>query len=339
MVLNYHNLKNNCVVFGDTNLSQGDLSENTRISTISLVEETEIERCIEKLFKKYPEVQFNTIQYYKKDKALYIYADQEVSINFSDFKEVHEYDESHPEKVVLDCLYPILNDTKKYAKSDYCNMLDLAQALYSVNNEFYNERFRITIDLASKLKCCFGEDHSPYIYDFEYTDENIIEIGIMSLASPVIEYPRYLFTFQNKEGKITLKETDCPFAEKVTSNISDEVSRIFDLKEKYKELFTFNRNVKLENSEACAYINNDQLLLKVLVNNPEMKQVEITIPFCDCKYYSLSCLSEKTANLLNGKEELIYKNAYVSKKNLPKLLQEFVHITPKGLTNFIKQLL
>lgn len=61
---------NKTIVYSDTVLSVNDSGNNLKVTSISNVNESSLEKCLKTIFESNPNVIFNTIQYSKNDKKV-----------------------------------------------------------------------------------------------------------------------------------------------------------------------------------------------------------------------------------------------------------------------------
>ena len=83
---------NKNIVYSDTVLPLKDTGNNLKVTSISNVSEFSLEKCLKIIFESNPDVIFNTIQYSKKDKTVYFYTDQEISIKQYEESKVTKYE-------------------------------------------------------------------------------------------------------------------------------------------------------------------------------------------------------------------------------------------------------
>ena len=150
--IGHNNIKivNKNIVYKDTVLPLKELGENIKITSISYVEEFWLESCLNKIFNSNPGVVFNTVQYSKKDKKVYFYANQNISTKAWDDRHLVSYKPLSNSTSILEEIKRILLTENNFDANCVC-LYDVAKLLRKRNYDM--ERIEEHYQSSLKNKC------------------------------------------------------------------------------------------------------------------------------------------------------------------------------------------
>ena len=89
------------IIYSDTVLDIKCLGSNIKITSISNVSEYSFKKCLEIILNSNKDVFFNTIQYSKENKKVYLYTDKEVNLDEWNSLSITNYKPLNNKKEIL----------------------------------------------------------------------------------------------------------------------------------------------------------------------------------------------------------------------------------------------
>lgn len=220
---------NKNVVYSDTVLSLKDIGGNIVVTRVNGVRNSEFDDCINLIFNENRDVVFNTIQYSRKDKRLYLYTDKPVSINAWNDRGKSEfiykgYDKGILEKIRSDLF---LEDS---LEPSVVSLYDVWNLYRKKNNFFQRQLKEIESDIDRIVKENFDDEFLMMNHSFM---EDSIVINTCTSSCYFDGNGKFVFK-RGDNGDLYISESEkkgfCSIDESnLLMCIGDEVARIFDL--------------------------------------------------------------------------------------------------------------
>lgn len=239
---------NKTIVFSDTRLNlKKKKQKKIKITTINDVQEFELEFCLKMILDSNSKIRFDTIQYSKRDKKIYFYANDYVSINAWVKRNNKKY---KPFVVTKE----ILEEIKEILENDKCNcmtcisvydFINIARNQHVKNNNLLvtditpiksiNSSFEIELD--SYSVCIYLKEYRVFLSLYFKTDENNCYYICKS------NYLKELLEASSKEilSKIFVRINECP---QILHDVLYEF-RLKQLKQEKKERKKLNIKKKI----------------------------------------------------------------------------------------------
>ena len=183
---------NKTIVYADTVLPLNNKGENLKVSSINNVDHSELERCLETIFSNNSNITFHTIQYSRKDKKVYFYADKEINTKCWDEVNTRKYDyvdNSNILEVIDDVLNQPLNMDNSLASAYLVSKLGKKiYEEYRRKERFYDDK------LTDVLKRKIHLDARAYISSY-YNGK----LGIRFRKFSTGEYEDIVFSKKNDD--------------------------------------------------------------------------------------------------------------------------------------------
>jgi len=239
---------NKNIILSDTKLDfKKKKQKKIKITTINDVQEFELEFCVKMILDSNSKIMFNTIQYSKRDKKVYFYANDYVSTNawvkrnekkykpfiitkeiLKEIKEIIENDKCN----CMTCIsvYDFINISRnQYVKNHNLLVTDITP-IKSINSSF-------EIELDSYSVCIYLKEYRGFLSLYFKTDGNNNYYICKS------DYLKELLEVSDKEilSKIFVRISECP---EILHDVLYEF-RLKQLKREEKEKKVFNIKKKI----------------------------------------------------------------------------------------------
>lgn len=299
------------IVYADDELEFQIDGKDPKVTKITYLDETSFNDCVSKIIETNPNVNFNMIQYSRKNKVAYFYGNEIANIDGwtgrREIKKVKDY-----RKLVLELKRLIVQDNPK-------NIDEIS--LYDVLNTIIEERDRIF-----EVKALFSEliglrvhtgrtSLSASLDRFDYdTEEMTISVKDFNVEKEIV--------FAKENGDLYVKrseEHDC--LSYIFQELGDTVSQAIDTYSTFKD---FDRqgsyNVKSTNSKFIT--NIDKYAVNTVWNDGDFTS-DIKIKRDTNKdYYNVECNSNEVVKTITKNEDNIYKSVFVKIDDCPEWMHE-----------------
>lgn len=312
---------NKTIVYSDTILSLKDLGNNLKICTINNINEYSLENCLKKIIESNPDVFFNTIQYSKKDKKLYLYTDKEISKKSWEESQFTEYKPLTNSAQILEEIDNILNQ-EKIKDTDCISLYDISKLIksYSDNYEYIKDRYENYFD-----DVLYDEyyDSSIIVYDFDYKKSELT-IGFQYSSD---NYDKIIFTKQNED--LFIVKSESIHSQEILEFIGNGLSEVYDELIKFKDFINErNYQIKPVNSNFILDITCYGISLYTQKDTYYVFNKEFEISYSNYKNeYKYKCNSLSILNELKGKENEIFKRIFIKIDDCPNWTKQTLYET------------
>lgn len=305
---NSNTVINKTIVYSDTVLPLNDKGSNLKVTSISNVENNELERCLKTIFDNNSNITFNTIQYSRKDKKVYFYTNKNINTKCWEEINIRTYDYVDSSNL-LEVIDNVLNQPMNMD-----NSLTSVYLISKLSKEFYDGYERKEKFLRCKLRDVLKQkvSQASNVFIESYKKDGELEI---SFDIGINEFKSIVFARTNNE--IFIKKSESPWDMDILTNAYDVIDAIFD---HYENKNVYHESYKSVNSPLWVHISN-------LINGVG-----------DDKYYSCSnfylrranykdgietkCNSSKVLGKLEGRKNELLKKVFVKISECPEILQK-----------------
>ena len=313
---------NKTIVYSDTVLPLKDVGSNLQVSSISGVNENELEKCLKTIFEANPNVSFNTIQYSKNNKKVYLYTDKKVNTNTYEESKFKVYKPISSKTEILEEIKSALTSEKN--NSPECvSLYDVSNLAREISRDYSDLENKYNTSLYCDLKTVYPGSSNIYIKSFDY-DKNELHLAIKRWDT--CDYNHIDLTKEN--GDVRIVKSDTYMADEVFPAICSTVSKLFDDFLLYKEFKNWNRSVR-----GVRPINANFLV------EISSYGVNVYVYESGCSYgkqfqlhaysykddYSTECNSSSIQEVINGNESELLKRIYVKISDCPIWMQGILH--------------
>lgn len=316
-----NNKENKTIIYSDTVLSVKDLGNNLKISSISNIEEHQLENCLNIIFKSNSNVVFNTIQYLKNNKKLYFYANKKISTKSWEDYYVKKYRPESKSSTMLKEISNVLNSEK--IKDNNCISLYDVTKLIKTKNEKHNHIKEQYINLLQNiLESNCNRLIYTIIHDFDYENKELV---ISFNGRYGQHYEKIVFSKEN--GDLYIKRSESMYGNDMLVYLGNEISDLYDKLLDYSD-FKQQSNYDFQSKNSNFYVsiscNNVGVYYKTLCVN--------SYGFQDG--YIINCNSNNVINTIKGHEKEIFKQIFVNIEDCPKWSRTLLYeIRQKQLNN------
>lgn len=310
---------NKTIVYSDTILPLKDTGNNLKVTSINDVSEFSLENCLKIIFESNPNVVFNTIQYSKKDKKVYFYTNQEISIKQYEESKVTKYEPISSRLQILEEVKGLMT-TNKIKNSDCVSIHDVAVLMSQMYKKYESivDSYRNRIyDLIAQE---FGRSARVIIYSFDY-DNGELPIGFKYIGN---DYDK--ITFIKKDGDLFITKSESHWGKEVLAVIGTELSQLYDDFIKYSDYKNdYIFNVRPVNSKFLVDISPRGVSIYTkLPTNIFTKEFNLKFPSYDDEY-KYDCNSTTVMDAFKGNENEIFKRIFVKIEDCPKWSQSTLY--------------
>lgn len=314
---------NKTIVYSDTVLSLNELGTNLQVTSIDNINSYELESCLKVIFEANPNTTFNTVQYSRNDKKLYLYTNKSISIKkwheskIKKYKPLTSVEEiitelehifSFEEKTETDTLIPVNYDNA-------ISLYDIAQLLKQKNNSLerdkktYDDYFDRTIDEK------YSSSSSLIVYGFNY-DTNQLRIGFKRWD----DYDEIRFSKENEDFFVS--ESESYYSNEILALLGNTLSNLYDKLLAYKE-FKLERSNKVKPVNSNILVDISSYGVSVYIPNAQNRftndfELECFSYTDDFKY---DCNSHTIISMIKDHEEEFLKHILIDIEDCPTWMQ------------------
>lgn len=311
---------NKTIVYSDTVLSLNDLGENLQITKIRDVEESEFESCLRTIFKSNPDTTFNTIQYSRQDKLIYLYTNKTISTTewyqskikkykplstteeiLEEIEHIKNFDESKQEE---DTMIPISYD-KAISLYDIARILKIQNSKYEHDKNTNSDYLDRTVDEK------FSSSSSIIIYGFDY-DSNTLRIGFKRWK----DYDEIKFKKENDD--LYISESESYYAKDILALLGNTLSHLYDLLLAQKP-FKTEKSSKIKPVNSNILVDISSYGVKVYIpsiNNRFLNDFELEC-FSYTDDFKYDCNSNNVINAIKNQEIEFLKHILIDIEDTP----------------------
>ena len=312
---------NKNIVYKDTVLPLKELGENIKITSISDVEESWLESCLNKIFESNSNVTFNTIQYSKKDKKVYFYTNQNISTKAWDDRNLVNYKPLNNFTSILEEIKRILVAENKF-DANCVSLYDVGNLIKKRNHDMEQIRKHYESSLENKCKSIYYDFSSLIVYSLNYNSDEL-RLG-MNFDGKILGFKEIIFSKNNNDLYLKSDSTEYSKGRELFLNCSSIIDECYDELMKFKDYKNqFRHGIRTLNS--CFYINISDSGVS-LFNNNFKYQSDFSLGMRSASNeYSYQCNSNSILEVLRGNEENILKNIFINISDCPEWMQEQLH--------------
>ena len=319
---------NKTIVYSDTVLPLGDMGENLKITTVNNVDVYELNSCLTTLFDSNKEVTFNTVQYSRKDKKLYIYADKTVSTKELEDEELVTYKPlTKTEKIKneIDSLlnFPINLDPECVSLSD------LVAVYTKYSNDYHDKMKEYRCTLYNLVKSNISDYSCIILYDFDYSKKQLY-VGFKRFRNSDSEYKKIYFT--KKNDILYLVKSYSSYDMNVFQACSETLSRIYDFCLKNEEFNAKNYYLTAVNSSLPIYLSS-----QIISIGSDSMGITMNRGYYHSKW-DISCNNGEVLCALKNNIENLTKSMFVKISDCPQFTQSVLReFREKQLKSLVKK--
>lgn len=300
---------NKTVVYSDTVLPLNDFGKNLNITTIHNVKEYEVELCLKKLFETNLDTTFNTIQYSKKDRKLYIYADKEVSTKAWD--EINEWIfaplvNSQRTKEEINSLL----QSEPNLDSECISLSDVIAVYKDYSQKYHSKETKYSAMLKDIVKEKISDNSSIVLYGFD-SKNKYVSVGFKRFWKYDDNYET--ICFKKKNDVLYLVKSESCWDSKVFQHCNQLLSGIYDFYLENDEYHNKCYDLKAVNTSLDVRICGSL----VRIGNFRMGMSK---GYRD-RDWNIDCNNGEVMALMNNNSDKIAKSIFVRIEDCPKIFQ------------------
>lgn len=303
---------NKNIVYSDTVLSLKDTGKNIKVTCISDVSQTSLEKCLETVFKSNSDVIFNTVQYSVKNKKVYFYTDTVISTKEWEDSKSFKYRRLLSSSEILEEVKRILV-SEKNEDEDCVSLYEVARLMKVKKHEYENLRS----SYQSLFKSIMNE--SIIVYNFNY-NENELDIGLKFFS----DYKK--ISFSKQDGDLFITKSQMYGSKDVLAALGDYLSKLYDEFMDYRDFkkqFKFGFNAVNSNF----LINVSDGGVSIFVRNNK-KRFTNDFELTSCSFsdtYKYDCNSNMVISAFRGNEDEVFKRIFVKISDCPSWSQSILY--------------
>lgn len=299
----------------DAMLNPKDLGKNVVVTTVSNVEEEQVESVLDIIIESNKKIKFKAVQYSPKQLKLYIYANKEVNLEKVDSKLIKS-NVSRMSTEVLYGLSKIIHEKNEVDLENHISLYELIPVFDCIDSEYKKKKYELTGKIENNIPIGLGSKSSVVVYD-SGRESKELRIGVGKLYGNDMK----TLTFSKKNGDLHGVEPNLYWAKYLFEDNFENINALYELCEEYDWFTKLSIDCDIINSNLTAHLSSVALTVnggrKCFGDYP----ISISNYFSvrhDC--YGLHGNSYELLSSSNKNEETIFKNAYVSFESLPEIL-------------------
>lgn len=313
---------NKNIVYSDTVLPLKELGSNIKVTKISNINDSNIEKCLQIIFDSNKNITFNTIQYSRNNKELYFYTNEPISTKKWEEAKIKTYTPLTNTSEILEEIKNIFLQEKN-KEEDHISLFEVSKLLKKKNNELDRIQKSYEEKMEYLIKEKYGKSSDIIIYDFDY-ENNEIKIGFKYIN----DYQK--ITFSKKENDLYITKSESCWDKEIIVLLGTLLSELYDKQIQFKE-------IKNQHSYFINPINSNFLInidiygLSIYTqnsNNKYMHDFELSSKSYTDEY-KYNCNSNAIISTIKGKEDDLLKRIYIKIKDCPKWTQHTLIETRK----------
>lgn len=317
---------NKTIVYSDTVLPLKDTGSNLHVSSISNVNEGDLEGCLKVIFESNPDVVFNTVQYSRSDKKVYFYTDKVISTSAYKESKFTKYKPITTKAEILEEVKNVLV-APKCIDEDCVSLYDVFMLDRKIEREYGEIENKYKPILKNKLVERFSNSSSICIHDFDYKN-NLLHISFKRWSAN--DYDDIYFT--KEDGDLRVVKSESCWTDEVFEAISSSLSKMFDEYALFKDFRNWDKaqkGVKPVNSNFFVDINCYGVSIYVTSpTNRFQNEFKLFAPSYSGEY-STECNSSNVIEAIKGNEPQIFKRIFVKISDCPSWMQGILYLERK----------
>ena len=321
---------NKTIVYSDTVLSLNDLGENLQVTTVKNVEESEFESCLKTIFNNNPDTTFNTIQYARQDKKIYLYTNKTISTTEWYQSKIKKYKPLTTTEEIIEEIEHIKNFDENNQPEDtmipitYDNAIslyDIARVLKIQNSKFENDKKTNSDYLDQTVDNEFSSSSSIIIYGFDY-DTDTLRVGFKRWE----DYDE--IKFKKEDDDFYISESESYYAKEILALLGNTLSHLYDLLLAHKP-FKTERAYKVKPVNSNILVDISSYGVKVYIpssNNRFTNDFELEC-FSYTNDFKYDCNSNNVINAIKNQEIEFLKHILIDIEDTP----EWMHPILKSI--------
>ena len=310
MFISHKTVINKTFIYSDTVLSPNEVCDNLHVSFVSNVNEDELDKCLNVIFKSNPNIVFNTIQYAKNTRKVYFYTDGILKTDAWDNLKIQKYNKLSSNEKIYNEIQNILCYEDELDEScislfDISKIIKYHKANYDKCCETAQRKLSDLLSLRTK------KEQSIIVYGMNFNTQEL-RIGVKG-------YSDYnLITFAKNDNDLYISSSATSSAYEILSLIGLELSKLYDALLSYidfKKQYCYR--VKSVNSNFLVNISEHGVNLikrdesKIFLNDFELSSLSYEDKF------KFVCNSHEVLESIKGREEEIFKKVFVFISDCP----------------------
>lgn len=307
---------NKNIVYTDTVLPLKDVGNNLSVSSISGVNESDLEGCLREVFKANPGAVFNTVQYSRQNKKVYFYTDKKINTKAYEDSKTHTYKPVHSRIEILEEVKRLLT-AEKSKDPELISMYDVAVLLKVFRTEYDNAKAKAESKVKYLANSTFGEGVSIFEHTFDY-DKKTLKVRFRRYRSS--DYGDIVFSKDN--GDLYVASATSPYSSEVLEKLGPAISELYDTLlgfEKYRDDNESNYRIRTANSSFEASVSHygagvyeyDRLEQKFKLYSPSYDNE-----------FSIECNSSMLQEAFKNNEDELFKRIYIPISKCPTWCQD-----------------
>lgn len=313
------NIVNKTIVYSDTVLPLKEIGENLKVTSISDVSEFELENCLKEIFNSNKNVKFNTVQYSKKDKTVYFYANRELSTEEYKESKFNTYKPLTGNQKILNEVKNVLTNPI-YNNGSIISLFDVSVFFKKMYDQFEKEIKKHEDLLDNLISEKLG--YTNYLFsvgDFDYKTKEI-RIHFNYSRGELSDFKE--IRFSKKDGDIYISKSECLWDEELFSVMANELSVLYDVFMKYEKYYTESSVYEINSVNSNFLVNISRFGSCIKMNDNFRLD---SLSYKD--KYSFDCNSGIVLSAIKDNEDKIFKKVYVNISDCPEWSRPYLYQT------------
>jgi len=331
-IIPHTKITNKIVLYSDEILELDENKSNIKVSSISNIEENDLENCIKNIFEENNNVEFDTVQYSKKDKKVYFYADKLIKKTNWEKENLFQYKKINTYIDICEEIKTLLQSPPSMA-NDRISLYEIGKLILKEKQRF-DTILETDINVGKEtLRKDMGRSAYLHVSRFDY-DTQILKMyySIGSFGDD------YYMRFKKINGDICLvNDKSNLYDDEVFLSISGIISKIYNLHIAYSHLFD-DGEYDIIPTNSNFVIDLNQYGAKIKENDEIYERFSINFNSNGEGYRYSNCASEKIVEEIKGKEDELFKKIYIRIEKCPKWMRETLYATRQKEIDEIKKI-
>jgi len=305
---------NKNIIYSDTVLNLKDFGKNIIVTRVEKVNNREFDECIQLIFKENKDVVFNTIQYSRKDKKIYLYTDKPVSIKAWTDKNKNEFTYQSYDKNILEKIKSDL-ETEDSLDSSIVSLYDVWR-VYNKKNSIFDSKIK---KIESNIDKIINKEFKSELLSIWHSSMDD-SITVRICANDYTSKGDGIFVFKReKNGDLYISSSDkkmlCRVDEsKLLMYIGDEVAELF-------ALYDNNRRSDLKwNVRSSSDIFTVKISSYFISITSSDGIIDIDLNASNGKV-KIECNSKDILSCIKGHEKELFKKLFVNIEDCPESIK------------------
>lgn len=318
---------NKNIIYSDTVLNLKELGSNLNVTTISDISNSEFDKCLEIIFEDNKDACFNTIQYSRRDKKIYLYTDKKISTQKWDDRGKKLFSYQSYDKAILENIKEDL-DVEDTHDENIISLYDIWKVYRRKYKKCDKEKNEIEEKIKDIIRVKFNDirllDISKHWkesgIDVTITDDDYSYKNSDTITFDRNENKDVYISEINRKGYIAIDKSE------LLLYIGSEIKKLMELNDKRCIWLAENGKYNIKSSSNIFKVDINGFMVSISIPSEKAYEPLIKLELHPYKKkVDIKCNSNDILSCIKDCEKEIFKKIFVNISDCPEVIQSDLH--------------